>query len=108
MRALLSQTFFSGLELRKRSNWRAIAPDKHHDHSLIQHCVHILQAHTYIAIWYASTHGSKTQIAYDCAAHQTMALLLIMYHFITTNSYVMTYEQLLSITSTYTLQCLSD
>ena len=28
-----------GLELREKSNWRAMAPDKHQRHSLIEHCV---------------------------------------------------------------------
>ena len=36
---VLSKTFLCGLELHERSNWRATAPDTHHDCSLIQHCL---------------------------------------------------------------------
>ena len=35
-------------------------------HSLIQHCVHMLQAVSYITIWCATTHNNKTHILYDC------------------------------------------
>ena len=38
-------------------------------HSLIQHCVFILQAYRYIAIWRSSMHDNKTHIPYDCTLH---------------------------------------
>ena len=37
--------------------------------SLMQHCVCMLQAHTYIAIWCATTHDNKTHVPYDCILH---------------------------------------
>ena len=52
--------------------------------SLIQHCVCILLAHTYIAIWYATTHDNKTHVPFASTTHQTMALLLTMHRLIRT------------------------
>ena len=100
--------FLCGLELHERSDWRATAPNTHRGHSLIKHCVHILQACTDITIWCTTVHDNKSHIAYDCITHQIMVLLPIMHHFIGTKSYVTTYKVLSSIVSTYTLQCLSN
>ena len=36
---------------------------------LTQHCVLILQARKYIAIWCATTHDSKTHVPYVCILH---------------------------------------
>ena len=100
-------TSLCGLKLHERFNWKAMAPDTHHSHSLIQHCVCMLQALTYITIWCATTHDNKTHIAYDCITHQTMTLLPMMHCFIKTKSCITTFKLLQSIVSTYTLQCLS-
>ena len=45
--------------------------DPRHAHRLFSdtNCVHILQACTYIAIWYATTHDNKTHVPYDCILH---------------------------------------
>ena len=37
--------------------------------SSVQHCVRILQSHTYIAISYATTPENKTHVPYDCIVH---------------------------------------
>ena len=34
--------------------------------SLIRHCMRVLQARIYIAIWYATTLDDKTHVPYDC------------------------------------------
>ena len=67
--ALLLESSLYGLELHDRSEWRATAPDMHCGHSLRQHCVHMLQTCTYIAIWCATMHDNKTHIPYDCILH---------------------------------------
>ena len=46
--------------------------------TLIQHCVRMLQAHTCITIWCATTHDHKTYVAYDCTTHQMTASLPMM------------------------------
>ena len=38
-------------------------------HEVIQYCVHILQAHTYITIWYTTMHDNETHIPNDCTLH---------------------------------------
>ena len=47
--ALLLETFLVCFELHERSTGE-LWPQTRISHSLIQHCVHILQTHTYIAI----------------------------------------------------------
>ena len=69
---------FCGLELYERSNWRVMAPNIRL--YLWYNLVCILQTHTY-----------------DCTAHQKMALLPKVPHFIRAKSYVMTYKLLQSI-----------
>ena len=99
--------YLCGLELHEKSKWRAMAPDMHHNHSLTQDYVCILQAWTYIAIWCTTRHDSKTCVAYDCTTHQMMALLPMLHCSIRTKPYVMTYALLQPIASVYTSWCLS-
>ena len=68
----------------------------------------VLQTYTYIPIWCATTCNNKTHVAYACTTHETMVLLPRTHHFITTKSYVQTYELLQSIASTYMWQCLPN
>ena len=44
-----------------------------------------MQTRTSFAIWRATTLVNKTHVAYDCTAHQTMALLPTMHCFMRTN-----------------------
>ena len=97
------------LELHERSDWRTTAPESSTElqlqtcvsHSLIEHCVRTQQVHTYIAIWYATTHDNKTQIAYDCTTHQTTPLLPTMHHFASTN--LATYSIQVAVSFNYRL-----
>ena len=70
MTVLLSETFLVWfMQLHERSDWRARSQTSI-SHSLIQHCVGILQAHAYmyITIWCATTctPDNKTCVPYDC------------------------------------------
>ena len=58
-----------GLEFHERSDWRATVPDTHQLFFDTTLCVRILQDHTYIAIWSATTHENKTHVLYDCISH---------------------------------------
>ena len=61
-------------------------PQTHINCSLVQHCVCILQAISYIAIWCATTYdNTTTHVVHNCSTHQTMALQPVMHHFIQTN-----------------------
>ena len=40
-------------------------------HSLIQHCVRILRAHTFITIWFATTVRLATKLTYLMTAYYT-------------------------------------
>ena len=53
-----------GLELNERLTGE-LWPQTRIGHSVIQHCVGILQAHTYIAVWCATVHDNKTHTPYD-------------------------------------------
>ena len=53
---------------------RELRPQTHIGRSLIQNCVRILQAHTYIAIWCVITVDNKTHIHYDCILHTKQRL----------------------------------
>ena len=46
MTALLLYTSLYDIELYGSTDWRASAPDMHHGHSLIQHCMCVQQACT--------------------------------------------------------------
>ena len=48
-----------------RDPTRDLQPQTCIGHSLIQHFVCILQAHTYIVIYCATAHGNKTHIPYN-------------------------------------------
>ena len=69
----------------------------------------ILQAHTYITIWCATTRQQNSHSLWPYYT-PTTDLLPMMHRFIRTTCkcYVMTYKLLQSIASTYTLQCLSN
>ena len=108
MAALQSETSLCVLELHERSDWRATAPKTHHSHCLIQLCIHILHSIRTLLFGAHITHDNKTHMTYDYTTHQTMALLPTIHHLIATTSYVMTFEQLKFIASTYTLKRFSS
>ena len=88
--ALLLEMSIFGVKpgCQRRVAWGTLYPTGElwpHTH-MIQHCVSILQAHTYIAIWYVGTHDNKTHIPNDWlhTTHQTTVFLLMMHHFIRT------------------------
>ena len=50
-----------------------LRPQTHIDQSLTQNCVRTLKAHTYIAIWCATTHDNKTHVhMYLMTAYYTL------------------------------------
>ena len=83
---LLSETFRVWLWSCMRDPTGELWPQTCIGRSLIQHCVCILQAHTCIVIWCATTRDNKTHVVYDCTpnVHQMMALLPMILHFIRT------------------------
>ena len=58
------------LELHERFDWITTAPAQTRiGLSLIQRCVCILPAHTYITIWCITSHDNKTHVPYDWRPH---------------------------------------
>ena len=94
------------LELHERSNRRAVSSNTHCSHSLII-SLHTTSPyiHRYLVCNYAWQQNSHS--LWLCYT-PSMAWLPMMHCFIRTKSYVITYELLQSIASTYILQCLSN
>ena len=103
MTALLLETFYSGMSDHTGQLW----PQKCTTVVLWYNTMWVLQAHIYSILECAAMNYNKTRVDCDFTTHETMALLPKMYFLIRTKSYIMAYELLQSIPSTYTLLCLS-
>ena len=69
MTTILLETFNVWFRVAWEILLESYGPQTRIGRSLIQNCVLILQAHTYIGIWSVTTHDNKTHTPYDCILH---------------------------------------